>query len=450
MNLILLTLDSLRKDRLNFYNKESNIFTLYINKLAEKSIVFYNMITASTCTDPSVASIMTGVYPNKHKVINLADKLKIKDIPTLAEILKENNFTTVGFVAVEHLNSYFCFNRGFDYFFDHNHTFIPIDPILRKKIPFIKIKNKEVDIQRLVKFVIKKIFDEETKNRLFVHCAPGDVINTKVKRFFEKHKIRDRLFLWIHYFDIHMRWDYKGGIKEPFKEKLPPEDLLYYNNIYDSSVIQQDKILGQLFSILEEYQLLDNSIIVVTADHGEYIFDNPKEPIIHEGHGRTLYECEINVPFILYLPKKNNYIKKIYQQTRTVDIMPTLLSLLGIKKEKETDGIDLSPLLKGEEISSEMKKRLDIAISSTYPVYLRAYSVRTPDWKFIYYVDQPERNALYKMSPEPDETTNYYGEEYKIANELSTVLSKYLSAPVQLPKPEDESIKEMLSSLGYL
>ncbi|HEY3233156.1 MAG TPA: sulfatase, partial [Polyangiaceae bacterium] len=343
--LILITVDTLRADRLECYGY-TQIKTPHINRLATDGSLFSNAFAHVPLTLPSHWSILTGTYPTFHGVRHNAYAEPRRDTPSLAEALKSGGYASAAFVGSFVLDRRFGLARGFDYYFDN----------------FSASRHEGVspaDVERR-----------------------GDEV---VKAFagWLAHQTHSRFFAWIHLFDPHAPYD----PPEPFRS-------LYSGPPYDGEVAFIDRLVGEIVSLLQSKY--PNATIIFTADHGEALGEHGEET-----HGLFLYDASLHVPLIV----KTGGTRKgsvIDSQVRSIDIAPTLLALAGLQRPGSMQGTNLVPLLRGGR-----SKAPSSSYSETYyPTYGFGWSelrsVRTEQFK---YIDAP-RPELYDLASDPKESRN--------------------------------------------
>ncbi len=402
MNVVFVTLDALRRDKLGCYGHKGNL-TPAIDSIAKKSIVFDNAVTVSNTTDPSHASFLTGTYPNVHGVKENGWKLK-KDTPRLAVELKKSGRLTAAAVSVEHLSSFFGWDLGFDYYFNNNR--------FDKVYHFFSRFDFKIGKYRFFSFLslLRKIgFLKNT------HFRSSSETNRVVLPWIERNSCKD-FFLWVHYFDCH----------KPYK----PD--------YDSGVRLVDNAVGDLVEKLKETSVLEKTILVLTSDHGETF----KEEHGYEEHGHSLYEPEIRIPLIVYCPKKLGR-GRIKQQVRSIDLMPTILEMLSLKVPTACQGKSLLPALNGKSLM------LDAFIES-YPVYRDSKCIRTHDgWKYIFNADKEDE--LFNLLNDPFEKNNLIKKEKALAKKLKKRLFEWIESGERIESQQIDSFtSSTLKGLGYL
>ena len=273
-NILLITLDTVRADRLPVYGYKLGQ-TPNIDRLAKNSSVFEEAYSHVPLTLPSHVSIMTGRLPIAHGVRdNAGFVLNEKEI-TLAETLKENGYSTGAFVSASVLESRWKINQGFDFYDDHFKTAIAADSLAGE----VERKAEEtVDIS---------------------------------EQWLDDHK-GEKFFMWVHLYDPHDPYD----PPEPYKS-------VYGERPYDGEIAYVDAEVGKLLQKLQMLRLFDRTIIVLTSDHGEGLGEH-NEPT----HGVFLYNTTQHVPLMIYIPGKKG--KRITGTIGHIDLAPTILELVGL------------------------------------------------------------------------------------------------------------------------
>jgi arylsulfatase A-like enzyme len=285
-----------------------------------------------------------------------------------------------------------------------------------------------------------------------------------------------RFFLWIHYIDPHGPYYppkeyrelfvgdalYTKGSELPiaehdFERNAIPHyqnlfgirDTSYYIAQYDSEIRFTDEQIGRLLRFLEEGGLMANTIIAITADHGETLTERD----ICFAHSIRTYDEQARIPLILHFPETAVH-KRIDRLVRAIDIMPTILEELHLDNPYAVEGQSLMPLITDD---GKYTPKLALVYSEygekTYDYILGSQkSIRTSEWKLT-------RNSwdgsevLYNLKSDPQETINCIDREVAVANRMRTLRDEWESS---VPKVEsvnqdipEETIKQ-LKSLGYL
>jgi len=319
-DILLITIDTLRWDRLGCYGYSLDT-SPFIDQLAKEGLMFKHAVTPLPLTDPSHASILTSLHPLTHQVMGHSVRLNSR-VETMAEVLKENGYYTIGAVAVRYLSGEYNFSQGFDSFSDN------WDPKFRdwEGKPYIK-----GEFQRVAKSV-------------------NNSLKGQLETYLEKHKNKP-LFIWVHYYDPHYPYIDREDIVLNVKRKQWIQ--------YDKEVRYTDNHIGELYRFLEKKGLTRKLLTCITGDHGEQLGEH--------GYGAQHWDfySEITfVPLIFHgfkIPK--NKISEEF--VTTMDIGVTLLELANLKFKKPTNGI---PLLKADGKLTAIPDREQLIIGDLHRV----------------------------------------------------------------------------------
>jgi arylsulfatase A-like enzyme len=201
--------------------------------------------------------------------------------------------------------------------------------------------------------------------------------------------------------------------------KMNSKDVAFWKSIYDAKIHEADRKLGAFIQKLEGMDMLDRTIIIISSGSGNEYYEHQRFD-----HGFSLYDELIRVPLIVRLPNLRGRV--IPSQVRTIDIMPTVLEILGIDMDKEVksqmQGISLVPLMHGRQVTLYAFSETEYLLST----FKR--SIRTDDgWKFIYTLDTEERE-LYNLKKDPKESLNLVQTEIRHAYELEQKLLKHFKS----------------------
>jgi arylsulfatase A-like enzyme/tetratricopeptide (TPR) repeat protein len=398
-NVILITLDTLRPDRLGCYG--SNLVdTPNIDAFAAEGVRFTNAASTVPFTLPAHSSIMTGLYPPGHGVRENVGYVLDERFPTLAELLGNGGWATSGFVSAFVLDHRWGIGRGFDHYFD------------------------DFDLREM-----------ETANLGSVQRDGAETVAAAVSWLDERPTDRP-FFLWLHLYDPHEPYT----PAEPFKSRYPGRP-------YDAEVAYTDSLVGTFRRALDERSLLDNSLVVVTSDHGEGLGDHGEE-----FHGFFVYDSTIHVALIVKPPAGGSAGRVVDRAVSHVDLLPTILDLVGLPVPDNAQGQNLAPLLAGQEVIRDRP----VYSESLYPLLhygwapLRA--LRSDRFKLI---DVP-RPELYDLTQDPEEQHNLHDREPSRSNEMTAALAD-LRHRIEIGEPSGETGPEMdertlaqLKALGYI
>ena len=437
-NIILIDIDSLRVDHLGCYGYDKNT-SPNIDKLAEKSFVFENFFIESSHTTLSKMSVYTSLYPYKHKVrpiIESGFRELDHTILTLPQILSQTGYTTVwvGPMASMSLSFGFGFDRGFDYFieggyYDHYdwndgidwikenkekkffisfYSEITHDPYSPNNYTLAKFTNRTdveiIDIVYILKEGRERVINKP--NLVFNESF----INENNEIFMNKSKLNASLDALCYNLSIqHYRCS--DLYRNIFWDRFNPEnasDIEALNALYDAVIYEADQNIKGLIKVLEDEQLFDKTIIIFYSDHGDEFWE-------HNGtnHGDHLYDEVIHVPLIIYIPEIEN--KEVNELAQGVDIMPTILDLIGVKVPAQSKGKSLLPV-----ILKETSVRY-FALSQTV---FGTYSLRSMNWKYITNFEGIEE--LYNLKEDPYEKNNLANEKSNVKLLMKDKLNEYL------------------------
>lgn len=396
-SIILITLDTIRADRIGCYGF-SDIKTPIIDSFAHEGVMFKKCFAPTPLTLPSHTSIMSGTLPLYHGVRDNTGFLVPSELPTLAKVFKNSGYETAAFVAAYVLDSKWGLDKGFDYYFDQ------FDLGLYKS-------QSIADIQR-----------------------PADKVMDKVLTWVSSRNL-SKFFIWIHLFDPHTPYEPPS----PYKEEYP-------NNPYLGEIAFADNQLGRLVEYIKESHLVENTIIVFTGDHGESLGEHEEQT-----HGFFIYQEGIHVPLIFVTP-----FKKFQGITRdmvvsSIDIAPTILEMAGLPIPMEVQGQSLLPLF-----YKEKSKKNVLAYSETYyPRFHFGWSELKSIQDERYKVIVSPKAELYDLYNDPHEINNlaekdesllrYYFDKY---NQFVSEFSR--NAHINNYTRADEKSLQILKSLGYI
>lgn len=392
-NVVLVTIDTLRADHLGCYG-HTRIKTPHLDKLAEKGTLFENAVAQVPITPPSHASMFTGTYPGVHQVRNVAGFSLDSSRPTLAKMLQERGWQTAAFVGAAVLAKATGLNQGFQTYDDKMD-----DPDLGSESPQLRA---------------------------------GRVIDRALE-WLDKQSQQSPFFLWVHVYDPHAPY-----------EAPPPFKNQYAKEPYDGEIAYVDGELGRLFNAVETKFPSDKTFLAVLSDHGEGLSEHG-EPT----HGVFLYDTTLRIPWIMAGPGIPPG-KRVKDQARTIDLLPTLVSLLGGEMPSECQGTSLLPALSGQKVNTDysyaesLMPKIDMGWAE-----LRA--MRTANWKYV----RAPRPELYDLAKDPQELVNviqqYPVEAEKLESQLRELTSTGAGRPEEIQsKAVSTETERQLRSLGYV
>jgi len=433
-HVVLITVDTLRADRLGVYGYDRDT-TPNADALAATGVTFLETIAPIPETLPSMTSMLTSTYPIDHGVRQ--NGYELPGIPLLAELLGAHGYASAAFTSSIVLHPQSGIYRGFDHY--------DVDA----RDPFLLWDSGQRSAAATTDAAIAWL-DRKTRGRT------------------------EGLFLWVHYIDPHSIYappppydtrfrdpSYAGpvtGDVDQFTQilanrlRLDEADMLYMIGGYDGEVAYADFHVGRLIDRVREL-LGDETLIVFTSDHGEslgehlYMFD----------HGDYLFDDQIKVPLILTHPRFPRG-KTVEGQVEIVDIVPTILDLLGIDAEPGMRGRSLLPLIDGEPAgvtyalseSDTCKSQHSVRPCAPEGIEGKAYSLRSGRFKLI--VDPIAPPMLFDLDADPGETVNRLSAHPDVARALGARLRVLLAGDRGAVDQQqlDRETTERLRALGYV
>jgi len=401
VNVILITIDTLRADHLGCYGNRT-IPTPAADQLARDGVVFRHAVAQVPLTLPSHVAILTGTYPMWNGVEDLTTTGLGPGIPTLAETFKRHGYSTAAFVSAFVLNSMWGLKRGFDVYDD------AINPQDEKSPAHPRLERR-------------------------ASATVDHALN-----WLESHNSHP-FFLWLHLYDPHAPYE----PPEPFKTR-------FRSYPYDGEVAYADQQLGRLISFLETRKRYDSSLIVLASDHGEGLGEHGEQQ-----HGLFIYNSTVHVPLILKPPSDFKITQRtINDVVNTVDIAPTLTAACGFSSADSASfqGRSLLPLVQSRSTGPGRPGYSE----SLYPrTSFGWHSLHGTETERYHYIEAP-REELYDLDQDPAETHNLIGEKPTLAatmrEDLHALAARYTRPPEQSPAAaalDMEKLRE-LRSLGYV
>ncbi len=424
MNLLLITLDTTRADYVSPFGGDPRI-TPRLQALADRSAAFTRALSETNVTSPSHLTIMSGLRMIEHGVMsNLATVPE--DVDTLAEAMKRSGYRTAGIPAASHVGSRMKW-RGFD-------LLAAVDGVATAA--------------------------EVTSRALDWLEEPADA----------------PFFLWVHYFDPHglyqpppdvaaefYQGDRESGDRpkiaehEFFSRKKFPRRLIkwlgdtrdpdYPRAMYAAEIHTVDRQLGRLLAGLEQAGLAQDTVVVVVADHGESLGEHG----IYYGHD-GIYEQQLKIPLIIHVP--GLAATRSDALVTTLDLAPSIGELTGIRLRRESSGLSLVPLLRGEDDPAFAARRRFVHQHAKN----HAVALREDGWKLIWPIYKrdpvlPNQPELYHLREDPDELVNLAAAQPERVRAMREQLRPWIElgrvkrgdAPAL-----DEAALEHLRALGYL
>jgi arylsulfatase A-like enzyme len=346
-SLLLLTIDTLRADRIGAYGY-LNARTPALDRLAREGVLFERAIAQSSWTRPSFGTLFTSRYPSDHQASwrllenapgarrSLYNRPLRSDLPTVAEILDTGGYLTIGINTNVQTSRPFGFDHGFEHYIDVSRPFSMLTSSIACRAPGLGLS--------------------ELCNRLSAVSADYPYLaGDRVLAIF--HRVADRLdggqrpfFLWLHLMDPHVPYRAHDGSGasmgyDDIERLLAGEDgaagaARAAGQMYDAAVAFADRCVGEVLARIEGSESLARTAVLVTSDHGEELVERWRtaserpEALRYYyrgyGHGHTMYEELLRVPLILRLPDRRDAGLRVASPVGHIDVTPTLLALAGV------------------------------------------------------------------------------------------------------------------------
>ncbi|MCP3962459.1 MAG: sulfatase [bacterium] len=415
-NVILVSLDTLRADHLSLYGYERQT-SPHIDSWARRcGTMFETAVAASPWTIPSHVSMLTGLDALRHGVnhpTGLAPSMN-----TLAEYLREAGYTTFAVTGGGYLNSRFGFLQGFD-----------------RYLSWGRRADSEAELERGIDELLESLEERgDGPFFAFFHTYEAHVPYRPRQPYLSRFRpeasetsprpigTRDLATSEEEGFEVRREWVWLDDTGRPHEgQALEASELDWGRDLYDSGIGHLDAQLGRLFESLENLDLERDTIVVVTSDHGESLGEQDRV-----GH-TSVHDVDLLVPLVVSLPGCELGGGRVSQQVRTVDIVPTVLDLVGVEAREAVDGASLVPLIEGRQTDFPQE-----AWSYTAR-HNRGVSLRIGNrLKYIFnntvWGPARGRETLYRLRDDPGETNNLSATEPATAEARRRVQER-LSAP---------------------
>ena len=415
LNVVFIVIDMLRSDRLSAYGYPRETSPV-MDALAGTGIRFANVEAQSSWTKASMASMWTGMYPERTGIQRFFHAMP-QEAKLPAEIFKDAGYRTAGIWRNGWVANNFGFGQGFDLY---------IRP--RQVRPEHQVRRLPPGLRSL----------------------PGTDMDATLSAIeFMTGTVNDPFFLYIHYMDIH----------QYLYTDLSPNFGTSFSDFYDSSIFWTDYNVGRIMQALQELGLIDKTVVVVVSDHGEAFFEHGIE-----GHARNLYREVLETPWMIFLPWELEEGVVVEQPVANIDVWPTLLDLVGLPALLGAEGESMVPLIQaaargtapeGDETDRPLYSQLDRSWGKVGADPKPTTSILKGSYRLNYRTADPDRIELFDRSVDPKEQRNLAVAEAEVAAELRSEVEAFLAQPktVWEAAPEVE-LSEMhqaqLRALGYV
>ena len=423
-NVLIYVIDALRADHLGCYGYPKPTSPA-IDAFAAQATLFENAVAQSSWTKSTMGSVFSGMGPSRHGANSATDILP-EEIETLAERVGKLGWQTAGFITNGVVSSLFGFDQGFG-------TYVRLGE-----------DNTSSEIHKL-----------------------SDQLNLEISRWFEDHDSERPFFMYVHASDPHAPYYPREPYRGRFAAGLEPEIGLHdrvtaltqarasveddtANNLmalYDGEIAFNDASFAALIQMLEDNDLLDSTLVILMSDHGEEFYDHGRWE-----HGLTLYSEQLHIPLIIRFPHRSWHGVKVPDIVQQVDILPTVLDVVGADVPAGLEGRSLVRLAARPGQQGARPPVISVLDK------VESRNVESIVWgryKLIHYLvyDQPRPELeLFDLALDPGETRNLATEEPILVGYLKTILSAaredrgYEALDAEL----DDEMRAQLEALGYL
>lgn len=434
-NVLLVTLDTTRADRLGCYG--GSAATPNIDRLAGEGALFARAVSTAGLTPMSHASILTGLNNYRHGLrvfysVDASFTLAPSNV-TLPEILGEHGWETAAFVSAYPVSEFYGVDQGFETF----DTGLAADLDLSHQQQHEELWDEtgRSDTQRRGDFTVDAALEWLGRHRSQPWCV------------------------WVHLFDAHdfsmvppAEWSARHGVT--YDKSVTLNDLDWRERMYDLELTFIDEQLGRLFEAIRAQGAWDQTVIAITADHGQGLTDGLRN------HGwlkhRLLYEWGLHVPLILKLPGLDGG-RRVEPLVRTIDILPTLLEALELTGPP-MEGVSMLALARGGPDDGRVAYADALNLLDAHaPQKMRPeyddnlFCAQDGRWKLIWHETRPENVELFDFESDPEELRNLAEQHPEQVARLKAFLDERRAMEVQPPEagakaPDKGALKE----LGYI
>jgi len=405
-NLLFIGIDSLRADHMSLYGYK-HLTTPHMSEHAESGVTFTNCYSPSIPTTSGYSCMLTGMDCFGTDVVALRHKNHdgsiVPGVMTLPEVLRENGYTStcVGFGGN-------CASRGFDKYIEFSGWGSWADgrSLKAESLNAVAIPElKRLAAEDKPFFLFLRHMDPHSP---YLPPAPYERMFYDKNEFDETNKSLEAVYNFKPFCDYFYSW-------------FPPgcTDVDYIISQYDGAVAYMDACIQNIFATLEGLNIQNETLVVITSDHGETLFDHD---CYFDHHG--LYDCTLHVPLVLRYPGIKQSDKRFDDYCQLQDIMPTILDIMGVQCKIKFNGRNLTPLIEGKSI--EQKPEFYI----TECTWERKHGWRTPEWKLIVAME-PDFHykpaiELYNLINDPSENVNVAKDNPEIVEALTKRMDKHI------------------------
>jgi arylsulfatase A-like enzyme/Flp pilus assembly protein TadD len=401
-DVVLITLDTTRADHLGSYGYPHPT-TPNLDALAAEAAVFTRAFTTNPITLPAHSSLMTGTYPMFHGVRDNGTYVLRGDVTTLAEVLSSRGYETAAFVGAFVLDSQFGLDQGFALYDDDVGRDWSQDELAARTA-------------RAFGFAERR----------------ANLVTSAAARWVEGPR-RGPFFAWLHYFDPHQA----VNPPEPHRSR--------FVDGYDGEIAFADEQIGQFLATLKKRGTYDDTLIVVTADHGEGLMEH-SEP----SHSLLVFDSTMHVPLIVKLPGEKSG-RRVDGLASLVDVAPTILAALGVAIPRDVQGQSLLPWIRGTTPDPRRMVYMESLLPRLVCGWGELRVIRTAAEKLIW----GPAPRLYRVAEDPGEVYDLAAREPATVERLKVQLEGALrtwtrpASEGSVSAPDAETVRK-LAALGYV
>ncbi len=434
-NLVLISIDTLRADHLTAYGYE-RATSPEISRLANEGVLFEQAFSQSPKTATSHMSLFTGVYPPAHRVANWGERRNRRlsdDVPTLATLLAQSGYRTEAYTNGGNVSARLGFDQGFDVYQEHRGADPAFEGASRALDRFVR-DDRGVPAPFFLFIHTFEVHDPyvppaEFADQFVDPSYSGDIVGSQA----ELERLAGGGNYWARNAEFWSRVD-----------RDDPADIQHLKDLYDAEILFTDSQFAAFNENLRSLGLEDETIVVVLSDHGEEFLEHGG--FLHN----ALFQEILHVPLIFRFPPSLGLAsgRRIPNVVRLVDVVPTLLEVLGLPVPDHLQGESLLPLVEGDEAFAR-------PVFSQWLAGGRIVALRDGDWKYIRIKRQEQ---LFDLSTDPQESLDRLSARQEVLARLQERVDEiigesYAFAETQTkarPPELEQETREQLESLGYL
>jgi arylsulfatase A-like enzyme len=451
-NVVLIIIDTLRADLLGCYGFPGTVSpgvggrlqrrsSPEIDEIAQKGVLFENVISQCSWTRPSIASMVSSLYPRTLGMYKEQFDVLAEQYLTLAEILRSNGYGTLGITANPHLNKAFNFHQGFDHYIETKKSWKEIEAGKQKSR-----RGSEAHLPTCLEVFSRVLAAAERAESMGE--GPG-YVQINIMEVHTTSLVRNKYRYIFDSFPVEIDESYSSKKKAVLKHLVRRTYAAVGQVSHDTS-----NFIDQLTSLPG----WENTLFVITSDHGQGLLDHPN---VEQStlHGNLLYESQVHVPLIFYNPTDSVRLcrgKRVEDRVRLLDLVPTVLDYVGIQPPRDFQGRSVLALATGV---GEVPKLPGVFVTETNWRNVEKIAVYGDEWKYIENRDEWEgvnpfelQRVGVKENGKLTDVVEIHGDDAEGLREfLRWWEAEYPRAESTQPSedPSDEELKQ-LRSLGYI